>query len=133
MDRDGQYRCKIQLVIIGGESGHSARPCKVDWIRSIVRQCADAKVPAFVKQLGSHCLEKWEDGFDGKRVKGFPTWPKHLRAEGRVDGDPCGFGVGGYSDTARIHFRDRAGGDPSEWPEDVRVRQFPQDQRGASK
>lgn len=40
----------IAGVIIGGESGPSARPCKVEWIRSIVEQCRAAGVPVFVKQ-----------------------------------------------------------------------------------
>ena len=30
-----------------------ARPCQVEWIRSVVRQCAAAGVPCFVKQMGS--------------------------------------------------------------------------------
>ena len=27
-----------------------------------------------------------------------------------------------------LHLRDRKGGDPSEWPEDLRVREFPRRQ-----
>lgn len=41
---------RAQLVIIGGESGPSARPFNLAWVRSIVRQCRDASVPVFVKQ-----------------------------------------------------------------------------------
>lgn len=37
-------------AIVGGESGPGARPCDVEWIRSIVRQCHEASVPVFVKQ-----------------------------------------------------------------------------------
>lgn len=37
-------------VIVGGESGPKARPCDVEWIRDIVRQCQAEKVPVFVKQ-----------------------------------------------------------------------------------
>lgn len=40
----------IHWVIVGGESGPSARPCEVEWIRSVVRQCKAAEVPVFVKQ-----------------------------------------------------------------------------------
>jgi len=43
----------IDWVIVGGESGPGARPCDVEWIRAIVEQCRDAKVPVFVKQLGA--------------------------------------------------------------------------------
>lgn len=42
----------VDWVIIGGESGPKARPCYVDWIRSIKDQCVAAQVPVFVKQLG---------------------------------------------------------------------------------
>lgn len=40
-------------VVVGGESGHGARPCRVEWIRTIADACRAAGVPVFVKQLGS--------------------------------------------------------------------------------
>lgn len=40
----------IDWIVVGGESGPKARPCDVEWIRSIVRQCKIAGVPSFVKQ-----------------------------------------------------------------------------------
>jgi protein gp37 len=40
----------IHWVIVGGESGPGARPCNVEWIRSVVEQCKAADVPVFVKQ-----------------------------------------------------------------------------------
>jgi protein gp37 len=43
----------IDCVIAGGESGPGARPCNIEWIRSIVQQCSQADVACFVKQLGS--------------------------------------------------------------------------------
>ena len=43
----------IDWVIVGGESGPKARPCNIEWIRSIVKQCRDADVPCFVKQFGA--------------------------------------------------------------------------------
>lgn len=43
----------IQWVVVGGESGPGARPCNVQWIRSIVQQCQAAEIPVFVKQLGA--------------------------------------------------------------------------------
>lgn len=42
----------LHQVVVGGESGHGARPCSLNWIRSIVLQCASAGVACFVKQLG---------------------------------------------------------------------------------
>lgn len=88
-------RAELDWVIVGGESGHGARPCNVAWIRSVVRQCRDALVPCFVKQLGSRSV-----------VTAHPVVSK-----GR-----------GY---LRVNLRDRKGGDPSEWPENLRVREMP--------
>lgn len=83
----------IHLVIVGGESGPHASPCKIKWIRDIVRQCKAAKVPCFVKQLGSN---------------------------------PCGM----ESDDS---LNDKKGGNPSEWPEDLRVQEFPKLEREETK
>ncbi|MBF0383566.1 MAG: DUF5131 family protein [Magnetococcales bacterium] len=42
----------IDWVIVGGESGPSARPIDVDWVRRIRRQCCRAGVPFYLKQWG---------------------------------------------------------------------------------
>jgi protein gp37 len=42
----------IHWVIVGGESGHGARPMHPDWARSIRDQCVAAGVPFFFKQWG---------------------------------------------------------------------------------
>jgi protein gp37 len=46
----------LDWLIIGGESGPHARPCNVDWIRSLVDQGAKLGVATFVKQLGTKPL-----------------------------------------------------------------------------
>lgn len=38
-------------VIVGGESGHHARPMHPDWARSLRDQCVDGGVPFFMKQM----------------------------------------------------------------------------------
>lgn len=47
----------IDWVIVGGESGHKARPMHPDWVRNIQRQCAEQGVSFFFKQWGEikHC------------------------------------------------------------------------------
>jgi protein gp37 len=50
----------IHWVIVGGESGHKARPMKPEWVDGIKRQCDAAGVPFFFKQWGL-----W--GADGQR------------------------------------------------------------------
>ena len=47
------YNCLIDWVIVGGESGHGARPMNIEWAYDLVQQCKSANVPVFVKQLGS--------------------------------------------------------------------------------
>ncbi len=44
----------IDWVIVGGESGHGARPMRADWARAIRSQCQSADVPFFFKQWGAH-------------------------------------------------------------------------------
>ncbi|HUT60646.1 MAG TPA: DUF5131 family protein, partial [Phycisphaerae bacterium] len=88
--RDG-----ISWVIVGGESGHGgARPCNVEWIRSVVSQCREAGVACFVKQLGAQQVRLPDGEYWG---------PAH----------------------ALVPHRDPKGGDPDEWPEDLRVREWP--------
>lgn len=50
----------IHWVIVGGESGPRARPMKPEWVRSVKRQCEEARVAFFFKQWGA-----W--GADGRR------------------------------------------------------------------
>jgi protein gp37 len=64
----------IDWVIIGGESGPGARPLDLEWVHGILRQCQDANIPAFVKQLGS----RWDGTAHGKG--GDPDeWSENLR------------------------------------------------------
>ncbi len=104
---------RLQWIIVGGESsqpGHPARPFDMKWARNTVDQCQAAGVPVFVKQLGSV-------------VRG-PTMTDNYN-------DPVteSFRIGYMPNGQRAPFgpiyKDRAGADPAEWPEDLRVREFP--------
>lgn len=44
--------CGIDWVIVGGESGHQARPMKPEWVKGVKRQCDNARVAFFFKQWG---------------------------------------------------------------------------------
>ncbi|MCZ2897338.1 phage Gp37/Gp68 family protein [Burkholderia thailandensis] len=56
-----QFECRrpddggLHWVIVGGESGHGARPMHPDWARSLRDQCAAAGVPFLFKQHGEWC------------------------------------------------------------------------------
>lgn len=43
---------KINWVIVGGESGHKARPVKNEWIEVVKEECVKSNVPFFFKQWG---------------------------------------------------------------------------------
>jgi protein gp37 len=93
--RQGFYG-SLRWVIVGGESGPGAREFDVDWARTIVSDCAAAGVACFVKQLGSKPLEGERD---------------------RTEASPPA--------QAPMKLKTRKGGEMSEWPEDLRVREFP--------
>ncbi len=102
LDHDWWAKAGISWCIVGGESGRNARPCNVDWIRSIVQQCKAANVPCFVKQLGAQITGPWKPGDDGTCVQEF-------------DGP-----------SSRWRLKSPKGGDICEWPADLQVREFPE-------
>jgi protein gp37 len=93
--QDSGLSTRIEWVIVGGESGPGARPMDVSWARALVAQCREAGVAVFVKQLGARPFEV------GHRTSG--------------------------STSAQLPARllNRKGGDMTEWPADLRVREFP--------
>lgn len=92
----------IDWIIVGGESGPHARPCNVEWIRSIVGQCRISECPVFVKQLGAKPFEEDECA----------DWPEGTKIIGH---DTC----------IQICLNDKKGGNMDEWPNDLQIRQFP--------
>lgn len=104
----------INWLIIGGESGHGARPCNLDWIRSLIAQGKAAEVRTFVKQLGARPLVNWPmAGNDGSAGV--------VEVGKTVAFTDCS---GAAAGTVK-QFSHPKGGNPDEWPADVRVRQYP--------
>jgi protein gp37 len=103
----------LDWIIVGGESGPGARRCDVAWIRSTIEQCRAAKVPCFVKQLGRVIEDRNDSDFDGSSSRAWPAAPA-TNVSASWQGAPL-----------RVFLRDRKGADPAEWPEDLRVREFP--------
>src|SRR5262249_37822709 len=62
----------ISWVIVGGESGHGARPMQPEWVRSIRDQCADAGVPFFFKQWGGAVKSLTGRELDGRTYDAKP-------------------------------------------------------------
>jgi len=118
----------IHWVIVGGESGPGARPCDISWIRSVVEQCRAAGVPVFVKQVGAFPYEscRAEGGVQGTAEALAKFGTPHPQRAWFGDGWTLTHTPDGESRWIRHHrLRDSKGGDPAEWPEDLRVREFP--------
>lgn len=97
---------RVDWVIVGGESGPSARSCNVAWIRGIVQYCKSAAVPVFVKQLGAKPVQYGSCDC------------------GRIEHGRCHVECPSVKPQP-LKLKDSKGGDPAEWPEDLRVREFP--------
>lgn len=97
----------LDWIIIGGESGPQARPCTVEWVRSLVRQGKDAGTKVFVKQLGAHVVDP--NCVSAAVLPSDTWWPS---------------GVECIECDRRMVLRHPKGGDTAEWPEDLRVREY---------
>ncbi|MBR6651964.1 MAG: DUF5131 family protein [Anaerotignum sp.] len=62
IDLEG-YLEDIELVVVGGESDHYARPLDYDWVLDIREQCIRKKVDFEFRQCGTHFIK------DGRRYK----------------------------------------------------------------
>ncbi len=62
----------IHWVIVGGESGHGARPLKEDWVLNLRDQCKAAGVPFFFKQWGGVRKSKTGRVLDGRTYDEMP-------------------------------------------------------------
>jgi protein gp37 len=73
----------ISWVIVGGESGHGARPMTEEWVRSLRDQCLDSGVPFFFKQWGG--VRKGQTGreLDGRTHDDMPSPSPHPMASAR--------------------------------------------------
>jgi len=90
----------IDWVIVGGESGPHARPCQLQWIYDIIKDCRAFGVPCFVKQWGSN--------------------PHGADFGNRIASD------GSRHQTYRHQLMSDKGSNPNEWPEWMQnVREFP--------
>lgn len=69
----------LDWVIIGGESGGKARPFRAEWARDAIRQCKEAGVAPWMKQLGdaSDLPKRAHHGADPAE------WPEDLRVQER--------------------------------------------------
>jgi protein gp37 len=63
----------IGWVIVGGESGHGARPMDEQWVRSIRAQCEAKHIAFFFKQWGGRQKKKAGRLLDGRTYDNMPV------------------------------------------------------------
>lgn len=94
----------IDWVIVGGESGPGARPFNMTWALRSIDQCKASGTAVFVKQMGARVVSTLYRGARGELYPvDMPEYP--------------------------VKFTDSKGDNPEEWPEELRVREFPGVQR----
>jgi len=103
-DENGEAKLlpPVRWVVVGGESGPGARPFDVQWARDIVAQGERTDVSVFIKQMGASVIDSNPD--TGNSFMRFAGWKP---------------------DTTAVKLAHRKGGDADEWPEELRVRDWP--------
>lgn len=63
--RRSTYRSGLDWIVVGGESGHGARPMQEEWAISLRDQCVSEGIPYFFKQWGE--FHPTSEHLDGER------------------------------------------------------------------
>ena len=75
----------IDWVIVGGESGHNARPINKEWVENIKQQCEAEDIPFFFKQWGTWGEDKVKRNkkLNGKELDGkiWQQYPKIIEQQ----------------------------------------------------
>jgi len=79
----------IHWVVVGGESGPGARPMRVEWIRSILRQCRRENVPFFFKQWGGTRKDLTGRQLDGRTYDEMPRTQVRLNSQALRESALC--------------------------------------------
>lgn len=116
-------RHRVGWAVIGGESGPGARPTYAPHVRSLLRQFQRAGTRVFVKQLGANVRDRNDAGFDGCEPGSWPLTPEGY--ELHVEDDVHGYIERYQGAEVRVRLQHQKGGNPAEWPEDLRVRELP--------
>lgn len=107
----------LHWIIFGGMSGNGRQEFHVSTGRKVVQQCAQKSVACFAKQMGSFVVDRNDAGYDGESPSEWPTG---------TDFDDNAIDPAVYQGKpVRVVLADKKGGDWSQWPADLRVRQFP--------
>lgn len=76
----------IEWVIVGGESGHGARPLKEEWVWNVQKQCEAVQIPFFFKQWGGVRKSLTGRELGGRTYDEFPS-AQHMQVASKRDRD----------------------------------------------
>lgn len=80
--RDSVFWNGIDWVIVGGESGHKARPMLEEWALGLVGQCVAAGCPVFMKQGSQANWPSFKDFDSFPEAIRVRQWPTSLQRPG---------------------------------------------------
>jgi len=105
--RDIEASNKIELIILGGQSGAGSKkhPFDVQWARDVKELCGHDDVNCFLKQLGSNAVMDYAAWYKS----GLYRWSNRPAPKGMV----------------QLRITHEKGGDWREWPADLHIREFP--------
>lgn len=124
----------IHCVIIGGESGPNAREYDVMWARDIIAQCRAAGVKVYLKQVGARpvdssraavhqpCMHESKPALRSTVYKADAPEVEAARIASKDSSLRLAAPMVEHPVFLRDHFRyeHKKGGDPDEWPHDLR-------------
>jgi len=117
----------LSWVVVGGESGGAeARAFDLEWARLWIARGRGFGFATFIKQLGAVAAVDYH-GVD-RAWYGARSQLGGVLEERRPFLDSAGQPPPGT--LIRVRLADRSGANPAEWPEDLRVREFPEVRRG---
>lgn len=89
---------RVDWIIVGGESGAGARPFRLEWAREVILYAKHAQANVFIKQMGAAPMQRLGGGTRSPNVSEI---------------------------IIPINLAHKSGADPSEWPGELRVQEFP--------
>jgi protein gp37 len=81
----------VDWVIVGGESGHGARPMHPDWARDLRDHCTSAGVAYLFKQWGEYAPISWREAAQAEKPKPSLTINRKGESVFTQVGHVCGF------------------------------------------
>lgn len=116
-----------EWIVLGGESGPGSRYLDLRWIRQPLAGFVESGVPVFVKQLGDVVREPYYMEDDERRSMILDGQYRVMQDVGGGEFAEWTHQAFGQPSPGSMfeYYPGHKGGDPTYWPADLRVREFP--------